>query len=133
MAPQGQPLATFVCPGHPLLDSVIDLTLERARDLMKRGTILVADYERDPGTQPRVLIYLEHAIQDASLTRSGDRRVISKQMLYVEKAPPLAGVVGNGATKHVHYAPYLDYRPLAGGEPTVEAILERPEFAPVTR
>jgi hypothetical protein len=29
VAPQGQPLAAFVCPGHPLLDAVIDLTLER--------------------------------------------------------------------------------------------------------
>jgi superfamily II DNA/RNA helicase len=29
VTPQGQPLAAFVCPGHPLLDSVIDLTLER--------------------------------------------------------------------------------------------------------
>ena len=31
VAPQGQPLAAFVCPGHPLLDSVLDLTLERNR------------------------------------------------------------------------------------------------------
>ncbi len=28
ISPQGQPLAAFVCPGHPLLDAVIDLTLE---------------------------------------------------------------------------------------------------------
>ena len=48
----------------------------------KRGTVLVD--ERDPGTTPRVLFYLEHAIQDASLTRSGERRVVSKRMLYVE-------------------------------------------------
>ena len=82
MAPQGQPLAAFVCPGHPLLDAVIDLTLERHRDLLKRGTVLVD--ERDAGTRPRVLFYLEHAIQDASLTRSGERRVVSKRMLYVE-------------------------------------------------
>src|SRR5262249_13742070 len=27
VAPHGQPPAAFVCPGHPLLDSVIDLTL----------------------------------------------------------------------------------------------------------
>ena len=67
VAPQGQPLAAFVCPGHPLLDSVIDLTLERNRDLLKRGTILVD--ERDYGTSPRVLFYLEHAIQDAGVTR----------------------------------------------------------------
>ncbi len=39
VAPQGQPLAAFVCPGHPLLDAVIDLTLERHRDLLKRGTV----------------------------------------------------------------------------------------------
>src|SRR5690606_8386907 len=36
IAPAGQPLAAFVCPGHPLLDSVLDLTLERHRDLLKR-------------------------------------------------------------------------------------------------
>ena len=68
VAPQGQPLAAFVCPGHSLLDAVIDLTLERHRDLLKRGAMLVD--ERDEGDRPRVLFYLEHAIQDASLTRS---------------------------------------------------------------
>ncbi len=82
IAPQGQPLAAFVCPGHPLLDAALDLTLERHRDLLKRGTVLVD--ERDPGTSPRVLFYLEHAIQDASLCPSGERRTISRRMLYVE-------------------------------------------------
>ncbi|HSO80468.1 MAG TPA: helicase-related protein, partial [Chromatiaceae bacterium] len=118
VAPQGQPQAAFVCPGHPLLDAVIDLTLERNRDLLKRGAILVD--ERDPGTQPRVLFYLEHAIQDAGLTRAGERRVVSKRMLYVEQD-------ATGTTRHVHYAPYLDYRPLAPGEPGIEALLDRPE------
>jgi SNF2 family DNA or RNA helicase len=81
-APQGEPLAAFVCPGHPLLDATLDLTLERHRDLLRRGTMLVD--ERDSGTTARVLFYLEHAIQDASLLKNGDRRTISKQMLYVE-------------------------------------------------
>ncbi|MBK8637647.1 MAG: DUF3883 domain-containing protein [Chromatiaceae bacterium] len=118
VAPQGQPLAAFVCPGHPLLDAVIDLTLERHRDLLKRGTVLVD--ERDPGTQPRVLFYLEHAIQDAGLTRAGERRVVSRRMLYVEQD-------ASGATRHLHYAPYLDYRPLKNGEPGIDGILDRPE------
>src|SRR5207249_4297242 len=83
VAPPGQPLAAFVCPGHPLLDSVIDLTLERHRDLLKRGAVLVD--EQGAGTQPRVLFTLEHAIQDAGLTRSGERRVISRRLLYVEQ------------------------------------------------
>ena len=118
VAPQGQALAAFVCPGHPLLDSVIDLILERHRDLLRRGAVLVD--ERDPGTQPRVLFTMEHAIQDAGVTRAGDRRIISKRMLYVE-------IDRDGNTRHVHYAPYLDYRPLAADEPGVEGILARPE------
>lgn len=118
IAPQGVPLASFICPGTPLLDSVIDLTLERNREILKRGTILVD--ERDHGTAPRMFFYLEHAIQDASLTRAGDRRVISKRVLHLE----LDSV---GTTRHIHYAPYLDFRPLAADEPNVETILSRPE------
>ncbi len=121
---QGQPLAAFVCPGHPLLDSVIDLTLERHRDLMKRGAVLVD--ERDPGTLPRVMFYLEHAIQDAGVTRSGERRVVSRRMLYVE-------LDADGVTRHVNYAPYLDYRPLAKDDPGIEAFLARPECAWISR
>ena len=120
VAPPGQPLAAFVCPGHPLLDSVIDLTLERHRDLLKRGAVLVD--ERDLGTRPRVLFHLEHSIQDAAVTRSGERRVVSKRMLYVE-------IDGEGHARHLHYAPYLDYRPLKDDEPGVAAILARPECA----
>jgi superfamily II DNA or RNA helicase len=124
VAPQGQPMAAFLCPGHPLLDATIDLTLERHRDLLRRGAVLVDD--RDAGTSPRVLFYLEHAIQDASITRAGDRRVISKRMLYVE-----LDVEGN--THHLHYAPYLDYRPLTESDPAIETILSRPECAWIGR
>lgn len=124
IAPPGLALAAFVCPGHPLLDATIDLTLERNRDLLKRGAILVD--ERDTGTKPRVLFYLEHAIQDASLVRSGERRVVSKRMLYVEQDE-------SGTTRHLHYAPYLDYRPIKSDEPSTEAILARPECAWLTR
>ena len=124
IAPQGQPLAAFVCPGHPLLDSTLDLTIERHRELLRRGTVLVD--ERDPGKSPRVLFYLEHAIQDASVVESGDRRTISKQMLYVE-------MDAAGQARHIHYAPYLDYRPLAANEPGIEAILQRPEATWITR
>ena len=124
IAPPGQPLAAFVCPGHPLLDAALDLTLERHRDLLKRGTVLVD--ERDPSMNPRVLFFLEHAIQDASLLPSGERRTISRRMLYVE-------MDAEGHTRHLHYAPYLDYRPLAEGEPTVADLLARPECAWITR
>ena len=120
----GKPLAAFVCPGHALLDAVIDLTLERHRDLMRRGAVLVD--ESDSGTQPRVLFYLEHAIQDGSLTRTGNRRIISKQMLYVE-------LDSSRGIRHLHYAPYLDYRPLKDDEPETKLFLDRPEFAWIDR
>ena len=124
VAPQGQPLAAFVCPGHPLLDAVIDITLERHRDLLRRGTVLVDD--ADHGTNPRVLFYLEHAIQDAGLTHAGERRIVSKRMLYVE-------LDASGNARNLHYAPYLDYRPLAAGEPDLEAILARAESSWIGR
>jgi superfamily II DNA or RNA helicase len=124
IAPQGEPLAAFVCPGHPLLDATLDLTLERHRDLLRRGSILVDD--RDSGSVPRVLFYLEHAVQDASVISNGDRRTISKQMLYVE-------LDEGGSARHLHYAPYLDYRPLRDDEPKVSALFSRPEFSWITR
>jgi len=124
IAPQGQPLAAFVCPGHALLDATLDLTLERHRDLLRRGTALVD--ERDLGSAPRVLFYLEHAIQDANTSRTGDRLTISKRMLYVE-------LDSAGQAKNIQYAPYLDYRPLSTDEPQVDAILTRPEAAWITR
>jgi superfamily II DNA or RNA helicase len=124
ISPPGKPLAAFVCPGHPLLDSTIDLTLERHRDLLRRGTILVDD--RDPGLTPRVLFYMEHAVRDASILPSGENRTISKQMLYVE-------LDSDECARHVHYAPYLDYRALKPEEPDVEALLRRPESSWITR
>jgi superfamily II DNA or RNA helicase len=123
IAQPGQALADFVCPGHPLLDAVLDLTLERNRDLLKRGTVLVD--ERDLGTSPRVLLTLEHAIQDASLQPSGERRTISRRMLYIETD-------AEGHTRHLQYAPYLDYRPLLEGEASIASLLARPECTWIT-
>jgi SNF2 family DNA or RNA helicase len=124
VAPPGQPMAAFVCPGHPLLDATIDLILERHRDLLRRGAVLVD--ERDMGLSPRVLFYLEHAIQDASVTRNGDRRVVSKRLLFVE-------IDAAGTTRHLNYAPYLDYRPLKEDEPGAADILARPECSWISR
>ena len=47
----GKPLAAFVCPGHPLLDATLDLIIERHRDLLKRGAVLVDD--TDEGDEVR--------------------------------------------------------------------------------
>ncbi len=124
ISPPGQLLADFVCPGHPLLDAVLDLTLERHRDLLRVGAVLVD--ERDQGTAPRVLFSVEHSVQDGHATRGGERRVISRRVLYVE-------VDREGSARHLHYAPYLDYRPLAEGEPSADQLLARPECGWIDR
>ena len=97
----GKPVAEFVCPGHPLLDSTLDLVLERHRDLLKRGAILVDD--TDNSLTPRALLYLEHAIQDARTDHTGNRRIVSKRMQFVE-------INQQGAALNAGSAPYLDYR-----------------------
>ena len=122
--PRGQPQAAFVCPGHPLLDAVLDLTLERNRTLLKRGAVLVDD--SDHGVEPRVLLYLDHAIHDARPTRQGAERVISQRMIYLDFGP-------EGARGHVRYAPYLDFRPLRADDPQPDEILGRPECAWIDR
>lgn len=111
-----KPLAAFICPGHPLLDATIDLTLEQHRDLLKQGSILVDD--NDTGETIRALVYLEHGIQDARTNPTGTRRVVSRRMQYVEIDP-------EGKAQNAGYAPYLNYRRLTDEEkPVVEALLE---------
>ena len=117
LTPDGKPPAAFVCPGHPLLDAVLNLTLERNRDVLQRGTVLVD--ESDLGTEPRALFTLQHAVQDSE-------RTLSRRMLYVA-----ADAAGN--YHHLHHAPYLDYRPLEEAEPPAPDILARPECAWITR
>ncbi len=119
----GKPLAAFVCPGHPLLDSTLDLVIERHRDLLKRGTTLVD--ESDPGADVRALLYLEHSIQDARTDRAGNRRTVSKRLQFVE-------IRGDGQVKSGGYAPYLDYRPLTEAESQALKSYTYPEWVRAT-
>lgn len=118
IAVAGKPLAAFVCPGHPLLDATIDLILERYRDLLKRGAVLVDP--TDVSEDVRALFYLEHALQDARTDRDGNRRVVSKRLQFVE-------IDGQGRVRDAGPAPYLDYRPLADEERAVVAeVIDAP-------
>jgi superfamily II DNA or RNA helicase len=99
--------ATFICPGHPLLDATISLLLTREAETLKRGGILID--EADPGRDPRLLFYLEQAIQDGLPTKSGEPRVISREVHFVEIDP-------NGQVRDAGGAPYLDYRPATADE-----------------
>ncbi|MGB8686049.1 MAG: helicase-related protein, partial [Microcoleus sp.] len=102
-----KPSAEFIYPGHPLLNHTIDLILEPYRALLKQGCILVD--ENDLSEKVRILVYLEHSIQDARKDKSGNFRVVSRQMQYVE-------IDSEGQAKNAGHAPYLDYRPLQQSE-----------------
>lgn len=116
---QGKPPAAFVCPGHPLLDATLDLIVERHRDLLKRGAVLIDD--TDPGEQPRTLLCLEHAIQDARTDRAGNRRVVSKRLQFAE-------IDADGDAVNAGPAPYLDYRPPTGEEAKALADMPMPAW-----
>ncbi|NOK58909.1 MAG: macromolecule metabolism [Chloroflexi bacterium AL-W] len=114
---EGKPPAAFVCPGHPLLDATLDLTLERYDDVFQRGATLIDP--QDTRETARVLCYIEHTVQDGHV----QRRPVSRQVQFVELdaqgTPQLAG-----------YAPYLDYRPPDEAEqallkPVVEEWLQQ--------
>ncbi len=111
---QGKPNAAFVCPGHPLLESVLSLILERYRDVLKQGAILVD--ETDFSTTPRALVAIEHEITSGTKEKEGANRIVSKQFGFVELTP-------EGDASDAGSAPYLDYKPLSDDLiPLVESI-----------
>lgn len=97
----GQPYADFVCPGHPLLDSVIALIRHQHGQLLRQGAVLVD--ETDPGDQPRVLFYLEQDVQDGRSARQ-NLPPISREVHFVE-------IDAGGTLRNAGSAPYLNYRP----------------------
>jgi len=97
----GQIQATLIAPGHPLLDVTIDLVRERNADILKRGTIFIDD--ADCGMEPRLLFYIEDSVQDGVILPSGNKRIISKNIHFVE-------IKEDNSVSNAGYAPYLDYR-----------------------
>lgn len=103
----GQPQAELVAPGHPLLEALVDVVLERFQPLLSQGAVLVD--EADAGEEPRLLVYLEHAIRDGRSSRSGEPRVISQRLQFIFLKED--GTATDGGP-----APYLDCRPITAEE-----------------
>ena len=93
--------AELICPGHPLLDAVVSVVLQRGRSLLRQGTIFVDDNDTDDDV--RFLAYIEDTIEDASRSSAGKPRLVSQQIHYVELLP-------DGSAHMAGYAPYLDLR-----------------------
>ncbi len=103
--------AALICPGHPLLEATTDLIRERFSEAMKQGALFIDD--SDFGREPRLLFYIEDAIQDGVVLPNGNKRIISKNIHFVE-------LKEDGTAMNAGYAPYLDYR--AANEEETKAI-----------
>ncbi|GAB2481155.1 helicase-related protein [Promicromonospora xylanilytica] len=96
----GRPVAELLAPGHPLLDAVVDLTIEDLGSALERGTILY-DGESEE-LDPWLLVASTEAIHD------GHGRVVSRRFAYTELDP-------SGEARAGGPAPYLDYGPVPVG------------------
>ena len=75
-----QPVAAFVCPGHPLLEAVISIVREQYDHLMKHGAVLVDD--TDPGEDIAAIFLLEHSVQDGRPTSTGKPHIVSEKLQF---------------------------------------------------
>ncbi|SKA31647.1 helicase-related protein [Consotaella salsifontis] len=113
-----QPVATFVCPGHPLLEAIISVVREQYDHLMRQGAILVDD--SDPGEDIAALFLLEHSVQDGRPTATGRPHIISEKLQF-------AAIDQSGAVTNAGIAPHLNLRPIKADELTlVEDRLNEP-------
>lgn len=97
-----QPVATFIYPGHPLLEAVISLVREQHEHLMKQGAVLVDD--TDLGENIAALFLLEHSVQDSRPTIHSKPHVISEKLQF-------AAIDQTGHAVNAGIAPHLNLRP----------------------
>lgn len=105
----GRADAALLAPGHPLVDTVVNLTIERYAHTLRTGSVLID--RTDVGETPRLLVALTQQLVD------GHRppRTIDKRFDFVELRPEGTALPGGPA-------PYLDYEPAEPAE--VEAVAE---------
>lgn len=96
-----QPVAEFVSPGHPLLESVISLVREQYGHLLKQGAVMVDD--SDLGDELRAVFLLEHSIEDGRRTSKGTPQTVSQRLQF-------AAINETGAVVSAGIAPHLDLR-----------------------
>ena len=102
-----QPVAEFVCPGHPLLEAVISLVQEQYGHLLKQGAVMVDD--SDLSNDVRAVFLLEHSIEDGRRTSKGTPQIVSQRLQF-------AAIYETGAVSSAGIAPHLDLRPATAEE-----------------
>ena len=94
--------AELVSPGTPLLTAVVNKVLADHGHTLDRGATLVDP--DDLSTEPRLLVYLDHAITDGRHV-GGHRQAVSRSFQYVE-------IDRHGNVRDPGGEPYIGYEPL---------------------
>ena len=111
----GADRAELISPGSPLLTAVVNKVLADHGHTLDRGATLVDP--DDLSTEPRLLVYLDHAITDGRRV-GGQRQVVSRRFQYTE-------IDQLGAVRDPGDEPYIGYQPLTGEQRAlVEANLD---------
>ncbi|ABK99487.1 helicase-related protein [Pelobacter propionicus] len=92
-------MASLLHPGHPLMQSTIDLMLEAHRSKLKQGAILVD--HGDPGLVPKVMFLIDHSVREGNQPD----KAISRRIQFVE-IDQTSNAVNAG------WAPHLDLEPI---------------------
>ncbi|MFE5290486.1 helicase-related protein [Nocardia sp. NPDC056611] len=109
--PAGIPRADLLAPGHPLLDAVVSLIIDRYGTQLKQGAVLID--RRDVSEEPRLMVAISQEITDGH----EKPQIISKRFDFVELCQSSARTAGA--------APYLDYAPATDDErQSVQPVLQ---------
>ena len=99
----GADRAELISPGSPLLSAVVNKILADHGHTLDRGATLVDPDDRS--TEPRLLVYLDHAVTDGRHV-GGHRQAVSRRFHYAE-------IDRNGKVSDPGGEPYLGYQPLS--------------------
>ena len=102
----GADRAELISPGSPLLSAVVNKILADHGHTLDRGATLVDPDDRS--TEPRLLVYLDHAVTDGRHV-GGHRQAVSRRFHYAE-------IDRNGKVSDPGGEPYLGYQPLSDGQ-----------------
>ena len=105
-----QPVATFIYPGHPLLEAVISVVREKYDYLLRQGAVFVDD--TDMGDALSAVVLLEHDVRDGRSAARGRPRIVSEKLQFAALGPD-----GNAADAGI--APHLNLRPASPEEITL--------------
>lgn len=88
------PVANLIQPAHPLMRAITDLVLDRYRDELAEGAVLID--RSDMGIVPRALFMIDHSVH-----QGGDAvDIVSRRIQFIE-------ITSDGRTANAGFSPHL--------------------------